>query len=444
MKQIHSILLTFFFLLTFFSAFAQTAQNITFNDLDSVTHDLYTYLDDGYTVILDFSYEGCGPCHDWSVNVGHELWETFGPDGENILRMFFFDVGMTPNDATPPDITVSDDELEAYAQQWGIDYPLINLPGPNTIPEYPESGYPTIYLICPDRSLTELSGYGYPSSEMSSDVYFELCQGSDLDSNATLFNVTQATTQTLCNATPIQFEPSMSIYESNTILNNEPLSLNSFSIEVFINGEYINTENFDSNPQGENYHSITLNPINVNFTDSITFVCDYPGDNFAEDDTVLVVIPEAVNTPSSTDHSLILETTDNWLNFSVFNAQGETVIQSEGSQSFELTADSCYSIMFFNAHAAGATLKDINNHEILSYDAGQFSGTTTPRLYFHVSDNVGIHQTIKEQLPIDRYFIDVLGKSYRNTDIRSLPAGVYFEVLRYEDGFVSTKKHYRK
>ena len=51
---------------------------------------------------------------------------------------------------------------------------------------------------------------------------------------------------------------------------------------------------------------------------------------------------------------------------------------------------------------------------------------------------------MKEQLPIDRYFIDVLGKSYRNTDIRSLPAGVYFEVVRYENGIVTTKKHYNK
>ena len=174
--------------------------------------------------------------------------------------------------------------------------------------------------------------------------------------------MSQATTQTLCNTTPIQFEPSMKLYESNTILNSVPLSYNSFSIEVFINGEYINTENFDPSPQGQNYYSITLNPINVNLNDSVALVCDFPGNNFADDDTVLVVIPEAVNTPSSTDLSLILETTENWLNFSVFNAQGETVIESEGSQSFELTADSCYSIRFVNAHAAKATLKDINNH----------------------------------------------------------------------------------
>ena len=100
--------------------------------------------------------------------MGHELWETFGPDGENVLRMFFFDVAMTPSEIMPPDLTVTDDELEAYAQQWGIECPLINLSGPNTIPEYPESGYPTIYVICPDRSFTQFSGYGYPSSEMTS------------------------------------------------------------------------------------------------------------------------------------------------------------------------------------------------------------------------------------------------------------------------------------
>ena len=100
-----------------FGASAQTAQNITFTDLDGFAHDLYTYLDSGYTVILEFSYELCGPCYDWSVNVGHHLWETYGSEGENSLRMFYFDVGMAPNNDLPPALTVSNDELMAYAQE---------------------------------------------------------------------------------------------------------------------------------------------------------------------------------------------------------------------------------------------------------------------------------------------------------------------------------------
>ena len=270
--------------LTVFGASAQTSQNITFTDLDGVAHDLYTYLDSGYTVILEFSYELCGPCYALPVNVGHDLWETYGPEGENSLRMFYFGVGIAPNNDLPPALTVSNDELMAYAQEWGIDYPLINLPDMNTIPEYPESGYPTLYLICLDRSLTELGGYAYPLSQMEANIYFEQCQGSSLHSNATLFNVAQASTQTLCNATPTQFVPSMSIYESNFIIYNDQLSSNSFSIEGFINGTYTSTETFNPNPQGDNYHSITLDPINVDFNDTITFVCDYPGDNFADDD----------------------------------------------------------------------------------------------------------------------------------------------------------------
>ena len=234
----------------------------------------------------------------------------------------------------------------------------------------------------------------------------------------------------------------MSIYESNFIIYNDQLSSNSFSIEVFINGTYTSTETFNPNPQGDNYHSITLDPINVDFNDTITFVCDYPGDNFADDDTVTVVIPEVINTPSSTDASLTLEASDSWLYFNVLDAQGETIIGSQGSQSFELMVDSCYSIMFYNSHIAGASLKDANNHEILSFEPGQFSGNSTPRLYFHVSNNpVGIPEAFKEQQPIDRYFIDVLGKAYRTTDIRPLSAGVYFEINYYQNGVVTSKKH---
>ena len=108
--------------LTFFSASAQTAQNISFTDLDGTTHDLYTYLDSGYTVILDFSYELCGPCYEWTIYIGHDLWEEHGPEGDNTLRMFHFDV-----------YPETDESVESYTQEWGVKYSVTNLPDMNTL-----------------------------------------------------------------------------------------------------------------------------------------------------------------------------------------------------------------------------------------------------------------------------------------------------------------------
>ena len=42
------------------------APDWTMTDLNGTVHHLYEYLDDGYTVFIDFSAVWCGPC--WSYH----------------------------------------------------------------------------------------------------------------------------------------------------------------------------------------------------------------------------------------------------------------------------------------------------------------------------------------------------------------------------------------
>ena len=108
-RQLYALLISIF--LGFSSnLFSQTAPNVTLTDLDGVSHELYAYLDSGYQVILDFSYELCGPCYDWSVNVGHAIWATYGPEGDNSLRMFHIDV----------DDFATNNQVASYTQSWGV------------------------------------------------------------------------------------------------------------------------------------------------------------------------------------------------------------------------------------------------------------------------------------------------------------------------------------
>ena len=67
----------YFALLLSFNLLAQTPTqyntitDLTFTDVDGQTHNLYNLIDEGYRVILDFGFIGCGPCSQWSEYVGH-------------------------------------------------------------------------------------------------------------------------------------------------------------------------------------------------------------------------------------------------------------------------------------------------------------------------------------------------------------------------------------
>ena len=85
MKRI--LLIALFACLSISSSFAQLpnssiAPDWTLTDLNGTTHNMYSYLDSGYTVFIDFSAVWCGPC--WSYhNSGalENLYIDHGPAG---------------------------------------------------------------------------------------------------------------------------------------------------------------------------------------------------------------------------------------------------------------------------------------------------------------------------------------------------------------------------
>ena len=68
------------------------APDFTATDINGVEHNLYALLDSGYQVILNFSATWCGPC--WSYHesgIKDELYEVFGLEGSNEIRLFFIE-----------------------------------------------------------------------------------------------------------------------------------------------------------------------------------------------------------------------------------------------------------------------------------------------------------------------------------------------------------------
>jgi len=143
-------------------------QDFTITDQFGATHNLYDYLDQGYTVFLDVSATWCGPC--WNFHLSgalDELYINHGPAGapgvsaattDDVMVIWIDGDGTTTNAdlaGTGPDTQGN------WLNPTGtpIDYPVAN---PATAlaatinDDYAIAYFPTVYRICPNRLVTEV------------------------------------------------------------------------------------------------------------------------------------------------------------------------------------------------------------------------------------------------------------------------------------------------
>lgn len=134
----------------------QTAPDFTVTDINGTSHNLYSYLDQGYKVFLEMGATWCGPCWQYHESgILKTLYENHGPAGfpgvsvntTNTIMVLFLE-------ADPETSMV---ELMGggsnSAGDWitGTPYPIVNLPDHTIQTQYQIIGFPTGWLICPDR-----------------------------------------------------------------------------------------------------------------------------------------------------------------------------------------------------------------------------------------------------------------------------------------------------
>ncbi|MCS7036431.1 MAG: T9SS type A sorting domain-containing protein [Saprospiraceae bacterium] len=129
-----------------------TAPNFTVVDIYGNSHTLYTLLDQGKTVYLDFFATWCGPC--WSYhnsNALKDLWNQYGPPGTNEAFVIMIEGDCN---TTVQCITNSPGCVGGTQGNWaaGTPYPIAD--NCSVRAQYQVSFYPTIYMVCPaDRKI---------------------------------------------------------------------------------------------------------------------------------------------------------------------------------------------------------------------------------------------------------------------------------------------------
>lgn len=112
------------------------APNFTAVDVHGNTHDLYSYLEEGKTVVLDFFYTTCGPCQYYAPQV-NLVYEKYGCNTQDV---FFLSIDFDDTDA----------QVIAYEEEHEIMYPSISGiegNGNDIVQAYAINSFPRFYVI---------------------------------------------------------------------------------------------------------------------------------------------------------------------------------------------------------------------------------------------------------------------------------------------------------
>jgi thiol-disulfide isomerase/thioredoxin len=298
-----------------FNAQAQLPDNgiwpsgVTFTDINGNVHDIDAMLDAGKPVFIDAFADWCAPC--WSYHQTHALENlsaTYGPSGTD--ELFVIGVESDPNQ---PEANITNPNTGEGDWSDGITYPLAD--DDNLAEIINQKYYPTIIMICPDRTVTEVG------QQNTSPLYNASAGCGAPISDA---NDAQVLSYTGDNSTCDQVE--LSVLIQNFGSNN----LTSATVSAYDGGAQVATTNWTGNLAPYEVEEVIVG--NVSPSGNTTYSIEID-DN--DDDVSNNVLSQAISeAPTSSNIILVEVTTDYYPGETSWEIRDENnvVIESDSYQ----------------------------------------------------------------------------------------------------------------
>ena len=297
------------------------APDFTTTDVNGNTHNLYDYLDQGYTVVLDISATWCGPC--WNYHTGgalEELWENHGPAGEpgvsanttdDVVVLWFEGDSGTP---------LSELENSSYGN-WlepngnTVNFPMCN--DDNIAQLYNLPYWPIIYTICPNRILTE-------SGQLSATAHYNGASNCEVASGANNGSILGYTGETVTCGEPVTL--------TIDLQNMGTQNLTGCTINVLDGGTNVLSYNWTGNLPTYNVESVTLGTVSP--TTTTTYSIELSADDNASDNTTTATINTAQETASTITVEVLTDAYADEIWMEITNSNG-AIVWSEGNENVQ-------------------------------------------------------------------------------------------------------------